>query len=413
MNPAVGPIVQRFLDRLDEVIERGVNAIWSSVPAYGRQREAFRNDVRQAMRENVEILAEVLSQNREVTPDDLIELERVGAKRAESRIPLEDVLHAYRTVSRSCWDVLSEECRAYGDQGDALEAAIELAEAVLRYTDQISTAVADAYARAQRAIVREQEGARREFLADLLFGADTSAPEDLLQRAHTFGYDLSLSYTALVGCGPENDDRKEMNVAAAASATLAHGDTEPIVLQKAEHTIALIPNDPNVDTVAVPEKLVAELNGEWVFGMGGPEPGLKGIRRAYLEAREALEIGLALNLGGSVHRFDDLLLYHFLRVEPALMERFIVQTLGPLIEYDERRKGELIKTIEAYFFVDGSVKLAGEALFAHPHTVTYRLKQIESLTGWSLRNAEDKLRLQLALRAYRLAEARREPEEGA
>ena len=410
-NPAVAPIIQGFLARLDETVERGVNAVWSSVPAYGRRDEAFRDDVRSAMRENVEILAEVLSQSRDLTPDDLSEIEKVGASRAESRIPLEDVLHAYRTVSRACWDVLAEECRAHGDKDEALSAAIELAEAVLRYTDQISTAVADAYASAQKSIIREQEGARREFLADLLFGADTSAPEDLLQRAHTFGYDLSLSYTALVGCGPASDERKEMNVAAAASATLAHGDTEPIVLQKGEHTIALIPNDPSIDTVAVPEKLVAELDGEWVFGMGGPEPGLKGIRRAYLEAREALEIGQALELGGSVHRFDDLLLYHFLRVEPALMERFIQQTLGPLIEYDERRKGELIKTIEAYFFVDGSVKLAGETLFAHPHTVTYRLKQIESLTGWSLRNAEDKLRLQLALRAYRLAQARKDPEE--
>ena len=81
--------------------------------------------------------------------------------------------------------------------------------------------------------------------------------------------------------------------------------------------------------------------------------------------------------------------------------------LGPLIAYDERRKGELIKTIEAYFSADGSVKMAGQMLFAHPHTVTYRLKQVEKLTGWSLRDPEDKLRLQLALRADRLARARR------
>jgi PucR family transcriptional regulator, purine catabolism regulatory protein len=156
----------------------------------------------------------------------------------------------------------------------------------------------------------------------------------------------------------------------------------------------------------VPEKLVSELGGGWRFGLGGPEPGLEGIRRAYLEAREALEIGLALGLADEVFRFDDLLLYHFLRSEPALIERFVAQTLGPLLAYDERRKGELVKTIEAYFGADGSVKLAGESLFAHPHTVSYRLKQIEKLTGWSLRDAEDKLRLQLALRAHRLAHAR-------
>jgi PucR family transcriptional regulator, purine catabolism regulatory protein len=160
----------------------------------------------------------------------------------------------------------------------------------------------------------------------------------------------------------------------------------------------------------IPEKLVAELGSGWRFGLGGPEPGLEGMRRAYLEAREALEVGLALGLNDLVFRFNDLLLYHFLRSEPALVDRFVEQTLGPLIAYDDRRKGELLKTIDAYFRCDGSVKLAGERLFAHPHTVTYRLKQVERLTGWSLRDPEDKLRLQLALRAHRLAEARREPE---
>ncbi len=410
MTPAnVRPIVDGFMARIDEVVERGVGAIWNSVPSYARMDAEFRDSVAAAMRSNVEVLSQVLNDGREISPRELKYIEQVGALRAQAGIPLEDVLHAYRSVLRACWDVLSEECRTRaGDDG--LDATIAVAEAVFRYTDQISTAVADAYARAQRAIVREQEGARREFLADLLFSTDIAA-EDILRRAHTFGYDLSLSYAALVGCGPKNLDAKEATVAAAASATVADGRTEPIVLQKGEHTIALIPVDPTTDPNAMPEKLVAELNGEWTFGMGGPEPGLKGIRRAYLEAREALEIGEALGMSGPVHRFDDLLLYHFVRVEPALVDRFVQQTLGPLIEYDERRKGELIKTIEAYFAVDGSVKMAGEALFAHPHTVTYRLKQVESLTGWSLRDAEDKLRLQLALRAYRLAQARNEPDD--
>jgi sugar diacid utilization regulator len=215
-----------------------------------------------------------------------------------------------------------------------------------------------------------------------------------------------LSYVALVGLGPGEDAGKEATVAAAAAVVAADSRADPIVLQRAEHTIALVPTDPSVDLSTMPEKMVSELHGEWRFGMGGPEPGLEGIRRAYLEAREALEIGVALRLEGTVFRFDELLLYHFLRSEPALVDRFVQETLGPLLDYDARRKGELVRTLEAYFHADGSVKLAGEALFAHPHTVTYRLKQIEGLTGWSLRDAGDKLRLHLALRALRLAQAR-------
>jgi DNA-binding PucR family transcriptional regulator len=404
-EPLVRPVVLSFLDRLDEVVNKGAYAISKNVPSYARLGDAFMEDVRQAVRENVAILAQVLSQGRDISKEELEQIERVGARRAEDGIPLEDVLHAYRTVSRACWDVLAEECRSF--EGDALEASIELAEAVLRYTDQISTCVADAYARAQRAIVREQEGARREFLADLLYGTEAS-PEDILRRAHTFGYDLSLSYFALVGVGAENEPRKELLIAAAVTSAAGLGAADPIVLQKAEHTIALIPVDTATDFAAMPEKILAELDGDWRFGMGGPGLGLEGIRRAYLEAREALEIGTALNLDGQLHRFEDLLLYHFLRIEPALVDRFIEQMLGPLIEYDERRKGELIKTIEAYFSMDGSVKLAGEALYAHPHTVSYRLKQVERLTSFSLRDPEEKLRMQLALRAYRLSQARAE-----
>lgn len=407
-NAAVTSIVDSFMGRLDEVVERCTEAIFESVSSYAKGGDQLKNEVRGAVRSNVGTLAQVLSEQREIRRDELEAIERTGARRAEASIPLDDVLHAYRTVSRVCWDVLADECRKH--DGEALDATIELAEAVLRYTDQISTSVAEAYARAQRAIVRHQEGARREFLADLLYGSD-APPEDLLRRAHTFGYDLTLSYIALVGVGPTSAQGREAAVAAAAQA-VGPLTTDPIVLERAGQTVALLPSDPYADITILPEKMVTELHGEWSFGVGGPELGLEGIRRAYLEAKEALEIGVALELEGRVFRFDDLLLYHFLRTNSDLVDRFVSQMLGPLIEYDERRKGELVKTLECYFAADGSVKMAGEMLFAHPHTVTYRLKQIEKLTGWSLRDPEDKLRLQLALRALRVGGGTRKGDTG-
>jgi DNA-binding PucR family transcriptional regulator len=403
----VTAIVERFLARLEEVTDRCLEAIWESVTSYERSGEPLRDDVRRSVRENVAALSRVLSEGRDLKRDELLLIEKAGARRAEAGIPLDDVLAAYRTVSRVCWDVLAEECKA--ESADALDASITLARNILAYTDEISTTVAEAYARAQRAIVREQEGARREFLADLLYGTDAT-PEEVLGRAHAFGYDLTLAYIALVGCGPQGDPGRETSVAVAAGRASTFPNADPIVLQKGEMTIALIPTEPFGDSSVVPEKLMAELGGGWEFGVGGADPGLEGIRRAYLEAREALEIGMALEVPGSIYRFEDLLLYHFLRLEPGLVDRFVGQMLGPLIEYDDRRKGELVKTLEAYFASDGSVKLAGEMLFAHPHTVTYRLKQIEKLTGWSLRDPEDKLRLLLALRAHRLSAGRKDLE---
>ena len=227
-----------FLERLDEVVERSLGAISQAVPSYARADDAYMEDVREAVRENVLTLSTILSQQRAFTSEELASIERVGARRAEAGIPLQDLLRAYRTVVRTCWDVLSEECRSSPE--GALEASLVLAEAVLRCTDQVSTTVADAYLSTQRAIVRDQEGARREFLADVLYGVEAQ-PEDILRRAHTFGYDLSEDYMALVGRGPEQDSRKEAMVAGAVARLYGPSSADPIVLQKAEHTIALVP----------------------------------------------------------------------------------------------------------------------------------------------------------------------------
>jgi DNA-binding PucR family transcriptional regulator len=397
-------ILENFLAHLDEVVDRCAREILT-IQSYRRAGDAMGEDVRGAVRGNVESLTYVVREGRRHGEEGLDRIAKVGARRAQAGIPLDDVLQAYRIVSRVCWDVLAEQCRRV--EGDPLEATIEIAEALMRYTDILSTTVADSYAQAQRAIVREQEGARREFLADLLYGTESDA-EEILERAHTYGYDLSLSYIALVGIGGGGDEGRESLVAAAVARAVPDATADPIILEKADQTIALVPADSSLDTGVVPEKLVTELEEDWRFGMGGPEPGLEGIRRAYLEAKEALEIGVALGFQTQVFRFDDLLAYHFLRNDPNLVDRFVSQTLGPLIEYDTRRRGELVNTLEAFFDCDGSVKLAGESLFAHPHTVTYRLKQLERLTGWSLKSPEEKLRMQLALRAHRLAQARSE-----
>ena len=138
--PEVRPIVERFLARLDEVVDRCSAAIFEAIPSYSRMGGPFAEDLQHAVRDNVATLAQVLSQGRDIRREELESIERTGARRAEQSIPLDDVLHAYRTVSRICWDVLAEECRAH--EGDSLEATIELAETVLRYTDDISSCVA-------------------------------------------------------------------------------------------------------------------------------------------------------------------------------------------------------------------------------------------------------------------------------
>ena len=82
---------------------------------------------------------------------------------------------------------------------------------------------------------------------------------------------------------------------------------------------------------------------------------------------------------------------------------FSRRTLGKVIEHDEKRSGELIGTLRTYLENRSSVSLAAQVLGVHVHTVQYRLSRLEELTGLSLRNAEERLTLELALRILDLA----------
>ena len=98
---AVAPIVDRFMERVDEVVERCHEAIWNAVPAYSRSGDDLGDDVRDAVRNNVATLANVLQQSREIKREELEGIRRVGGRRAEQGIPLDDVLHAYGIRTRA------------------------------------------------------------------------------------------------------------------------------------------------------------------------------------------------------------------------------------------------------------------------------------------------------------------------
>jgi hypothetical protein len=82
---------------------------------------------------------------------------------------------------------------------------------------------------------------------------------------------------------------------------------------------------------------------------------------------------------------------------------FSRRTLSKVIAHDETRNGELIDTLRTYLENRSSASLAAQVLEVHVHTVQYWLCRLEELTGLSLRHAEERLTLELALRILDLA----------
>ncbi|MEU8817479.1 helix-turn-helix domain-containing protein [Actinoplanes sp. NPDC048796] len=82
---------------------------------------------------------------------------------------------------------------------------------------------------------------------------------------------------------------------------------------------------------------------------------------------------------------------------------FVASTLGPVIEYDDKRGTALMHTLDAYFAAGGGLARAAEELHVHVNTVSQRLDRVTQLLGTGWQDPERSLDVRLALRLHRLS----------
>jgi purine catabolism regulator len=129
------------------------------------------------------------------------------------------------------------------------------------------------------------------------------------------------------------------------------------------------------------------------------------LRRAFHEARCALE-ATALADGGApeVASHQDLgafTLLLSLQDEDAL-RLYSDGLLEPIERTEGEYGGELLRSLEAYIEHNGNWERAARQLYCHRHTLRYRIRKVEELTGRDLSRATDRIELWLALRAREL-----------
>lgn len=84
------------------------------------------------------------------------------------------------------------------------------------------------------------------------------------------------------------------------------------------------------------------------------------------------------------------------------LEDFYATTLKPLVDYDNKKSTELVKTLEAYFMFNGNLTRMSEHLYTHYNTILYRINRINEITGMSLDDSNDRLNLEIALKIREL-----------
>ena len=175
------------------------------------------------------------------------------------------------------------------------------------------------------------------------------------------------------------------------------------VVRTRPHVVAAVYEvEDEVDARAEAERLrqiVAEetLDAELAVAVSGPKRGTTGAHLALLQAEQAVTLESRNGGKGKTTHFEDLGAYRFVLGQPESdIEAFSDRALGALAE-DEERYGDLLKTLDAFIRLHGSVNAVARDLFLHRNTVRQRLRRIAQLTGANLADSDDRLALQLAL----------------
>ena len=179
-----------------------------------------------------------------------------------------------------------------------------------------------------------------------------------------------------------------------------------LVATNGELLCAVVDAAQALDTVALAERAGAalgEAHGPVRAGASRVAP-VETLRRAFHEARCALEaMKLANSNGRTVASWRDLGAFQLLLSlqDDEALRLYCDSVLGPL--EDESQYGdELIRSLEAFIEQNGQWERAARKLFCHRHTLRYRIRRVEALTGRDLSSARDRIEFWLALRGREL-----------
>jgi PucR family transcriptional regulator, purine catabolism regulatory protein len=130
------------------------------------------------------------------------------------------------------------------------------------------------------------------------------------------------------------------------------------------------------------------------------------LRRSFHEARCALEaVRLANGTAPEVATYENLGAFQLLLSlqDDEALASYCQSVLGPVESAEGEYGDELLRSLDVFIEQNGHWERAAQALYCHRHTLRYRIKRVEALTGRDFSHARDRIEFWLALRGRELA----------
>ncbi|WP_051400257.1 helix-turn-helix domain-containing protein [Haloechinothrix halophila] len=246
------------------------------------------------------------------------------------------------------------------------------------------TAATEAQARATSTIER-----RRQRLLRLLLTEQPAARQTLADLAHSADWELPERIAVIAI--EYREDQHRFPASELDRDVLAD-------LESARPCLVVADPDPHLDV------LRGELRGR--TAAVGPLVPITEAHRSFTVARRALDLvrrGLlpACDITDCEQHLSTLLLH----ADEFLLDQLVEHALLPLAALTAEQRDVLSETLLAYMGSTGGVTEVAERLGVHPQTIRYRLDEAHDLFGPQLADPDERLMLELALRADRVVRA--------
>jgi PucR-like helix-turn-helix protein/diguanylate cyclase with GGDEF domain len=390
----VESLAANLLSRIPVLTDTLVHTIHQRNPGYREVNSVPPEDLWRSCHDNMVRIVQLVAgaECRPGAEDYFDAAHATGRRRAEQRMPLDDVLGSFRLGGRLVWEALIDGAREQGmvDMDVLLGVATKLWEVL----DTASAQVAAAYHGAERRLVRADEQRRAALWEGLLQGR----AKDLAfayEAARTIGVPVAGRYAVIaIDVGAEDD-----RTAAVLERRLAAARVDSAWQVRARTLVGLLAlGDATIRTVL--DLLRGRVNVP--AGLSGVVSGLADVDAAYRQAtlaRRTVPAGRA-----EVASLEDRLPEALLLSSPELTEQLVRLRLGPLLKLPVAERQPLLETLETWLAAGGSVRRTAELSHCHRNTVLNRLRRVRQIIGHDLTEAANPVELGLALRAARLSQ---------
>jgi PucR family transcriptional regulator, purine catabolism regulatory protein len=249
-----------------------------------------------------------------------------------------------------------------------------------------------------RSIVETEERVRGDFLWDVALRRLTDADE-IAAKAALLGHNLAERHVVAVACA-EPPAGEPGALLAEVRRQLADRLRADQVAERDNRVLVLLPDADRGELT----RLLEHVGDGLSWGVAEAALPLVELAAGHESAAGALAVSRSLRGPGTVGDARDLgpfLALAALGADDAARRR-VLALIAPLEEYDRDTGRDLLGTLGVFLEVNGNASSAARRLHLNRHSLLYRLRRIEELTGRSLGSHDDRFLLELGLRMAKL-----------